>query len=135
MPCRCSTPPSPTATAASKRTPPRACSAPPRPPRCARSPVRASRRPAPPALEEVLKRVDEAAQRLRQGGGAAAPAPASTQGSLLGDDPRPMATRPFESSRPGGGRAESAPPRVSPPPVERAPAGERPAPALAPEAP
>jgi len=96
--------------------------------------VRATRRPAPPALEEVLKRVDEAAQRLRQGGGATAPAPASTQGSLLGDDPRPMATRPFESSRPGGGRAESAPPRVSPPPVERAPAVERPAPAVAPEA-
>ena len=96
--------------------------------------VRATRRPAPPALEEVLKRVDEAAQRLRQGGGAAAPAPASTQGSLLGDDPRPMATRPFESSRPGGGRPESAPPRVSPPPVERAPAVERPAPAVAPEA-
>src|SRR3989442_15800687 len=96
--------------------------------------VRATRRPAPPALEEVLKRVDEAAQRLRQGGGAAAPAPASTQGSLLGDDPRPMATRPFESSRPGGGRAEPAPLPGAPPPAGGAPAGGPPGPAGAPTA-
>src|SRR5205814_7553361 len=72
--------------------------------------VRATRRPAPPALEEVLKRVDEVAQRLRQGG-AAAPA-AGLQASLLGDDRRAAATRPavteaprptFEA-RPAGGR-------------------------------
>jgi DNA polymerase-3 subunit gamma/tau len=96
--------------------------------------VRATRRPAPPALEEVLKRVDEAAQRLRQGG-AAAPA-AGTQASLLGDDRRPAATRPavteaprptFEA-RPAGGRAESLPPRAPAAP-------ERPAPAVTPPEP
>jgi DNA polymerase III subunit gamma/tau len=96
--------------------------------------VRATRRPAPPALEEVLKRVDEAAQRLRQGG-AAAPA-AGTQASLLGDEPRPAATRPavteaprptFEA-RPAAGRAESLPPRAPAAP-------ERPAPAVTPPEP
>jgi len=87
--------------------------------------VRATRRPAPPALEELLKRVDEAAQRLRQGGGAAS-TPASTQASLLGDDPRPgpraavaEPPRPTSDARPGGARAESSPARASAPPVER----------------
>ncbi len=82
--------------------------------------VRATRRPVPPALEEVLKRVDEAAQRLRLGGGAAAAAPASVQGSFLGDEPRPA------PSRPQSGRAESMPPRAPAPPVERPAAAERP---------
>ena len=98
--------------------------------------VRATRRPSPPALEEVLKRVDEAAQRLRQGGGAAAPAATSTQGSLLGEDPRPATARPpfeprsatmratFEPAP--AGRAESMPPRAASAAVERAPAPERP---------
>jgi DNA polymerase-3 subunit gamma/tau len=102
--------------------------------------VRATRRPAPPALEEVLKRVDEAAQRLRQGG-AAAPA-SGMQASLLGDDPRPAATRPavteaprptFEA-RPAGGR-ESIPARAPVVPVERSAAAERPAPAITPPEP
>src|SRR5437879_11976006 len=102
--------------------------------------VRATRRPAPPALEEVLKRVDEVAQRLRQGG-AATPA-AGMQASLLGDDPRPAATRPavteaprptFEA-RPAGGR-ESLPPRAPVVPVERSATAERPAPAVTPPEP
>ena len=102
--------------------------------------VRATRRPAPPALEDLLKRVDEAAQRLRQGG-AAAPA-AGMQASLLGDDPRPAATRPavteaprptFEA-RPAGGR-ETMPPRAPAVPVERSAAAERPAPAVTPPEP
>ncbi|HEV8586830.1 MAG TPA: DNA polymerase III subunit gamma/tau [Methylomirabilota bacterium] len=94
--------------------------------------VRATRRPVPQALEDVLKRVDEAAQRLRQGGGGTTPAPASPQGSLLGDEPRSAVTRP------PAGRAESMPPRVSAPspatsprPAAPPPAAERPA---APEA-
>jgi hypothetical protein len=81
--------------------------------------VRATRRPAPPALEELLKRVDDAAQRLRQGGGATSP-PASTQASLLGDDPHPVprvAEPPRPTSEPRAARAESA--RASTPPVER----------------
>ena len=91
--------------------------------------VRATRRPAPPALEDILKRVDDAAQRLRQGGGASSsPIAPATQATLLGDEPRPATTRPT------GGRAESLPPRapaapdrvvspqrpsVAPPPGER----------------
>ena len=82
--------------------------------------VRATRRPAPPALEELLKRVDEAAQRLRQGGGTSPAAPASTQASLL-DDPRPTTTRP------PAGRAESLPPRAPAAPPERVAAPPRPA--------
>jgi len=82
--------------------------------------VRATRRPAPPALEELLKRVDEAAQRLRQGGGTSPAAPASTHASLL-DDPRPTTTRP------PAGRAESLPPRAPAAPPERVAAPPRPA--------
>jgi DNA polymerase-3 subunit gamma/tau len=88
--------------------------------------VRATRRPAPPALEEVLKRVDEAAQRLRQGGGMPSASVASSQASLLGDDQRPPTTRPV-------GRAESLPPRASAAPVERVAAPPRPAVAAPPE--
>jgi DNA polymerase III subunit gamma/tau len=83
--------------------------------------VRATRRPAPPALEELLKRVDEVAQRLRQGGPT--PSPASTQASLLDEDPRPApratvteAPRPAPEPRV---RSESVPPRAAAPPVER----------------
>jgi DNA polymerase-3 subunit gamma/tau len=87
--------------------------------------VRTTRRPVPQALEDVLRRVDEAAQRLRQGGGGAPPAPPAPQGSLLGDDPRPVPTRtPGEPPR-AVGRAESAPPRAGAPPGERAAPGER----------
>jgi DNA polymerase-3 subunit gamma/tau len=82
--------------------------------------VRATRRPAPPALEDVLKRVDEAAQRLRQGGGTPSMSAPSTQATLLGDDQRPAAARP-------AGRAESLPPRAPAAPVERVPAPQRPA--------
>jgi DNA polymerase-3 subunit gamma/tau len=95
--------------------------------------VRATRRPVPQALEDVLKRVDEAAQRLRQGGGAVAAAPAA-QSTLLGDEPKPAPPRAtLDPPRPAG-RAESMPPRApappprpapaSPPPVERPPAGD-----------
>jgi DNA polymerase-3 subunit gamma/tau len=82
--------------------------------------VRATRRPVPQALEDVLRRVDEAARRLRQGGPAAAAAPAGGQESLLGDDPRPSAPRP-------AGRPEALPPRAPAPPAERPPAPDAPA--------
>src|SRR5207302_1915978 len=67
---------------------------------------------------------------------------AGMQASLLGDAPRPAATRPavteaprptFEA-RPAGGR-ESMPPRVPAVPVERSAAAERPAPAVTPPEP
>ena len=67
--------------------------------------VRATRRPAPPALEDLLKRVDEAAQRLRQGTPAPAPTAVSAQASLLSEEPRPA------TSRPAPARAESPSPR------------------------
>jgi DNA polymerase III subunit gamma/tau len=75
--------------------------------------VRATRRPAPPPLEELLKRVDEAAQRLRQGGTAgASAAPASTQASLLAEEPRPA------PARPAAARAESPAPRTAASPAD-----------------
>jgi len=80
--------------------------------------VRATRRPAPPAIEDILKRVDDAAQRLRQGGGATSPVVPAAQGTLLGDEPRP-APRP-------AGRAESLPPRA-PAAAERLGSAPRPA--------
>jgi DNA polymerase-3 subunit gamma/tau len=81
--------------------------------------VRATRRPVPQAIEEVLKRVEDAAQRLRQGvGGTATPAPRA-QDSLLPLDEAPRAAAP---------RASAMPPRAPAAPVERAPApqGDRP---------
>jgi DNA polymerase-3 subunit gamma/tau len=69
--------------------------------------VRATRRPQPRALEDVLRRVEEAETRLRQQG-PAAPAPARAQDSLLaGMEP--------------AGRAAAEPRRLPPP--ERAAAG------------
>jgi DNA polymerase-3 subunit gamma/tau len=76
--------------------------------------VRGTRRPEPRALEEVLRRVEEAEARLRQQGGVAA-ASARTQESLLA----------------GGeslGRAAAEPPRVAPRPERPAPAPPPPAP-------
>jgi DNA polymerase III subunit gamma/tau len=82
--------------------------------------VRATRRPAPPAIEDILKRVDDAAQRLRQAGGATSPVTPAAQATLLGDEPRPAPTRP------SAGRAESMPPRASAAPAERVVSPQRP---------
>jgi DNA polymerase III subunit gamma/tau len=97
--------------------------------------VRATRRPVPQALEEVLKRVEEAAQRLRQGGGGiATPAASESQGNLLGEPSRPAPGRPAESSpRAAAMRPDSGAPRATV--AERPTPAERPAPPdAAPEA-
>jgi DNA polymerase-3 subunit gamma/tau len=87
--------------------------------------VRATRRPVPPALEDILKRVDDAAQRLRQGGGATAPVVTGTQTTLLGDEPRPRPAT--DAPRPAPVRPDNTPPRAAAPSVQRAPLPERPA--------
>jgi DNA polymerase III subunit gamma/tau len=87
--------------------------------------VRATRRPVPKALEELLQRVDEAAQRLQQTGAGAAAAPRA-QESLLGRDeaPRAPVSPPGRAVAPAERPAPAIPeqkPRASAePPVERA---------------
>jgi DNA polymerase-3 subunit gamma/tau len=77
--------------------------------------IRATRRPVPKAIDEILKAVDEAAQRLRHGGAPAA-APTGPQESLLGRD------EPAPPSRPASPARSSAPvERTAPVPVERRP--------------
>ena len=81
--------------------------------------VRATRRPVPQALEEVLRRVDEVEGRLRQ------QSPASpAQDSLLADAARPELRRAPVAPAP---RPAPEPPRAAAP--TRAPAGEPSAPA------
>jgi DNA polymerase-3 subunit gamma/tau len=89
--------------------------------------VRAARRPVPQALEEVLRRVDEAEQRLRQQAATGpATAPARVQESLLGGpDPAPVPTSRRSPA------AASAPVTSAPSPVPRGPA-PTPAPAASP---
>jgi len=82
--------------------------------------VRATRRPEPHALEEVLRRVEEAESRLRQQG-MASPAPPRAQESLLGAlDAVPRVA----SEAPRRVQAERAP---APPPAPAPPAAQRPA--------
>jgi DNA polymerase-3 subunit gamma/tau len=74
--------------------------------------VRATRRPVPKALEDILQRVDEATQQLRH---AAAPSPRA-QESLLASapsSPRPAVTAPRVTAPPE--RAVAAPPRSGAP--------------------
>jgi DNA polymerase-3 subunit gamma/tau len=90
--------------------------------------VRATRRPVPKAIDEILQRVDEATQRLRQAGGA--PPPARAQESLLAREEAPTAPRPparaatptiERAARPAADRQPSAAPpveRAAPGPVE-----------------
>jgi DNA polymerase-3 subunit gamma/tau len=75
--------------------------------------VRATRRPVPKALDEILQRVDEAAQRLRQAGATAAPPPRA-QETLPGAEvsgPRASVTAaprvPAPAARPAPTVAES----------------------------
>jgi DNA polymerase-3 subunit gamma/tau len=85
--------------------------------------VRATRRPEPRALQEVLRRVEEAETRLRQHGASAAPARA--QESLLagiepGPEPRRVTTKTDRSAAPQPGTT-AAP---SPPTLAARPASE-----------
>jgi DNA polymerase-3 subunit gamma/tau len=85
--------------------------------------VRATRRPQPRALEDVLKRVEEAEARLRQASPAAAPV--RVQESLLPSvvPPRPIALEP--AARP----AAAAPvPAAAPPPARPQTQASAPAP-------
>ena len=71
--------------------------------------IRAARRPQVQALDALINRVEEAERRLRAGGSGVVPArPPSTQGNLLGADPRAAA--------PSGGAPAAAPPRPAWPP-------------------
>jgi DNA polymerase-3 subunit gamma/tau len=77
--------------------------------------VRATRRPQPRALEEVLKRVEEAEARLRQQGMAMPAAPRAQESLLAGLDapgrpaPERRAAPPAERSSPATPAAASAP--------------------------
>ena len=91
--------------------------------------VRATRRPEPRALQDVLRRVEEAEARLRQQS-VAAPAPARVQESLLAGAeptgrPAPEPRRvPSQAERPSSQFASSAPgaPAATPRPVASTPA-------------
>ena len=96
--------------------------------------VRATRRPVPRALDEILQRVDEAAQRLRQAG-TAAPAPTRVQDSVpVGEvsSPRspmasaPRAAAPIERAAPAAEEQKAKAPAAAPmpPAAAMAPAGE-----------
>jgi hypothetical protein len=87
--------------------------------------VRATRRPVPKALEEILERVEEAAKRLGQGGDASAPAPARTQDTLPArEEPvRPAAPTPRVAAPPVERPAAVVPDRKPKPPAEPQPAG------------
>jgi DNA polymerase-3 subunit gamma/tau len=88
--------------------------------------VRAARRPAPQAIEDVLRRVDEAHALLRQQGVAAASAspPAPAQASLL-PPAEPLPSRAGGDARrrepPPPARPVAAPPTVPPAPAAAAP--------------
>jgi DNA polymerase-3 subunit gamma/tau len=81
--------------------------------------VRATRRPEPRRLEDVLKRIEDAETRLRQSGGAPAP---RVQDSLLGAEPARPAPEP---RRIPPASAPSTPPVAAPapPPPSRPLAG------------
>jgi hypothetical protein len=92
--------------------------------------VRATRRPAPKPLEEILKSVDEVAQRLRSGGAA----PARQEDSGLFAAEAPAAQRPTAVSRPAPPeRPVPAPARPAKPAADpgAAPVPERTGPAPA----
>jgi len=86
--------------------------------------VRATRRPVPQALDDVLRRVDEAHREIRQHALAMPAAPAAAAQTSLLPGAEPAAPR-AETRRP------SAPASVSPPPAPRA-APPAPAPTMAP---
>src|SRR5882724_6660136 len=89
--------------------------------------VRSTRRPVPQALDDVLRRVDEAQREIRQQALATPPATPAAQASLLpGAEPAAPRAEARRSSAPAPSSAPSsapAPPRAStpaPPPAQRA---------------
>jgi DNA polymerase-3 subunit gamma/tau len=91
--------------------------------------VRATRRPVPQALDDVLRRVDEAQREMRQQALARSAAPAAPPQASLLPGVEPAAPRP-ETRRP----VAPAPISGSPLPGGAAPAGTSPAPVGAPPA-
>jgi DNA polymerase-3 subunit gamma/tau len=85
--------------------------------------VRATRRPVPQALEEVLRRVDEAQALLRQQGVVTAP-PRPAQASLLSEAPPPRGNPELRRAPapPQAPIARSTPPSPPPPPAGGPPA-------------
>jgi DNA polymerase-3 subunit gamma/tau len=89
--------------------------------------VRATRRPQPRALEDVLKRVEDAEARLRQAGGGMPPAPPRPQESLLSESGSAV-----RGPAPGPRAAPASPERPTYPPR---PSAAAPSPPAAPSAP
>ena len=89
--------------------------------------VRSTRRPVPQALDDVLRRVDEAQREIRQHAltTPSAPAPAAQASLLTGSEPAPVRADP---RRPG----TTAPSAAAPPPSPAPPAPKAAAPAPAP---
>jgi DNA polymerase III subunit gamma/tau len=84
--------------------------------------VRATRRPVPKALDEILQRVDEAAQRLRQAG-TVSPAPARAPESIPAGEPAnprppvvaaPRAAGPMERAAPTADEHKAKAPAAAP---------------------
>jgi DNA polymerase III subunit gamma/tau len=82
--------------------------------------VRATRRPEPRALQDVLQRVEEAEARLRQQG-IGPGAPARVQESLLAGIDPPGRAAPEPRRVPPAAERPAAPPVTPPPPTGRAP--------------
>jgi len=97
--------------------------------------VRSTRRPVPQALEDVLRRVDEAQREIRQHALSTPSAAPSAQASLLsGAEPAAPRAEPRRPSAPAASPAP-APPRASAPTQTPAPRPSAPAPHAAPAVP
>jgi DNA polymerase-3 subunit gamma/tau len=83
--------------------------------------VRATRRPVPQAIEDVLRRIDEAQARL--GAAPRAPSEAPSQASLLEAPPRPPAPRSVAQATPSSGTSPVPASAVATPASPAPPAG------------
>jgi DNA polymerase III subunit gamma/tau len=97
--------------------------------------VRSTRRPVPQALEDVLRRVDEAQREIRQQALSTPSAAPAAQASLLsGAEPAAPRAEPRRPSAPAASPAPASP-RASAPAQPAAPRPSAPAPQAAPAAP
>jgi DNA polymerase III subunit gamma/tau len=96
--------------------------------------VRSTRRPVPQALDDVLRRVDEAQREIRQQALAtpSAPSPAAQASLLAGSEPAPGRA---EMRRPAAAGPSAAPPSPMPPAPRAATPAPAPAQRPAPQAP